>query len=131
MIAKLFKPQSVQVLTNVVTGVAALVIAWQLKKAYSAADKVVAKATEPMGQLWSDVAAWSGGYQPVEFSSAAFYLNSRYVAADGMIDPGWREIMERSNEGIAQLFYTIAPYGYLLSQYRYLIDGEVSAKTIL
>ncbi|KZK70289.1 hypothetical protein A1L58_14725 [Shewanella baltica] len=101
-----------------------------LSKMYSAGDKLAEQVTAPVGQAWSDLAAWTNGYKPVEFSNAAFYLNSKYVADDGRIDPTWRAIMQRSNSGIAALFATIAPQGKLLSKYNYLINGEVSAKTV-
>ncbi|MFB2670637.1 hypothetical protein ACE02U_17835 [Shewanella xiamenensis] len=119
-----------QGLTNGLIAVAAIYGLYVFSKMYSAGDRLAAQITEPIGQAWSDIAAWTNGYQPVEFSNAAFYLNSKYVAANGFIDPTWRLIMERSNSGIAALFDKIAPQGVLLPKYNYLINGEVSAKTI-
>ena len=123
-------PQLPQAWSNGLVAVAALYAVYLFSKMYSAGNELAEKATEPMGQAWSDVAAWTNGYKPVEFGSAAFYLNSKYVADDGRIDPTWRAVIERSHSGIAALFATIAPQGKLLSKYNYLINGEVSAKTV-
>lgn len=117
-------------LTNGLIAVAAIYGLYVFSKMYSAGDKLAQQVTEPIGQAWSDLAAWTNGYKPVEFGSAAFYLNSKYVADDGRIDPTWRAAIERSHSGIAALFKTIAPQGVLLKKYNYLLNGEVSAKTV-
>ncbi|WP_198783449.1 hypothetical protein [Shewanella putrefaciens] len=117
-------------LTNGLIAVAAIYGLYIFSKMYSAGDKLAQQVTEPIGQAWSDLAAWTNGYKPVEFSSAAFYLNGKYVDATGFIDPTWKMIMTRSNSGIAELFDIIAPQGVLLRKYNYLLNKEVSAKTI-
>ncbi|GCF88772.1 MULTISPECIES: hypothetical protein [unclassified Shewanella] len=123
-------PQLPQGLNNGLIAVAVIYGVYMLSKMYSVGDKLAEQVTEPIGQAWSDLAAWTNGYKPVEFSNAAFYLNSKYVADDGSIDPTWRAAIERGHTGIAALFATIAPKGKLLSKYNYLINGEVSAKTV-
>lgn len=59
----LIKAQSAVIALAVIYGL------YTLNKMYRAGDKLAEQATAPLGQAWSDVAAWAGGYQPVELTS--------------------------------------------------------------
>ena len=123
-------PQGLNDASNALIAVAVIYGLYVLQKAYGAGDRLANQATKPIGQAWSDVSAWAGGWRPVQYNNASFYLNSKYVASDGLIDPKWRAIIEGTNAGIKALFATIAPQGKLLARYIYLLDAEVSQATI-
>ena len=42
---------------------------WQATKLFRKGDELAAQATKPLGQLWSDLSAWSGGWRPVQLTS--------------------------------------------------------------
>lgn len=121
----------------VVAGVALVVGAgmyYQFKKlgtAISGAHTAGRETIKPVTDAVWNVYSFLKG-EPVypETSTSAFFLNEKYVKADGTIDASWRRSIELMNQGNAALFNLITDSkGRLKAEYRHLVGGEVSTKT--
>ncbi|MDR8523839.1 hypothetical protein [Shewanella fidelis] len=116
-----------QVLRNISHGliaVAAIYGIYVMRKAYKAGDELADKATKPIGQLWSDVSAWSGGWTPVELSDLIiqpWYLDDNYKISD----EAWRVIGQDANQ--KQMLLTLFNDRVLKPEYRHLIGQPIGA----
>lgn len=123
-------PQLPQAWSNVLIAGAVVYVAYLLSKGLGRMDEAAAAITEPIGNIWSDIAATLNGNERVQTNEARFYLNSKWVGQDGSISAIFRDSIEAAHPGNAALFAAITSGGRLRDEYAYLLDGEVSALTI-
>ena len=113
----------------------ALFVLWRLAKplrdALGTIDKSLDSASESIGETLSDASAYLNGHEPVQLSTARFYLDEKYIGADFEINREWKNIMINSHVDIEALFDEITDVkGRLQLKYQHLINGEVSAATV-
>lgn len=110
-------------LSNGLVAVAVIYGLYVMQKAYGAGDKLANQATRPIGQAWSDVSAWAGGYKAVELTPLViqpWYLDDSYqISMDA-----W-EILNRDAD------YQVLMAGLfdgrtLKAQYRHLIGQPIT-----
>lgn len=122
----------------VIAGVALVVAAGvyyqyrKIKGALSDAHQAGQDAVKPVTDaVWNVYSFIKGAPVMAESPTAAFFLNKKYIKADGLIDATWRRSIELMNEGNAALFNLITDdRGRIKSEYMRLIDGEVSSETV-
>jgi len=93
-----------------------------MQKAYSAGDRLANQATKPLGQAWSDVSAWAGGYRPVELTPLVvqpWYLDANYQISN----QAW-EILNR-DAGYQVLMVGLFNGRTLKPEYRHLIGQPI------
>jgi hypothetical protein len=119
-----FPPQLVQALLkaeNALVAIAVMYGIYSFKKAYQVGDKLVNTVTAPLGQAWSDVSAWAGGYQPVELTNLVIrrhYMDINYR----LTDEAYSVLGRAHPSELAYYFQNRV----LKAQYRHLIDQPIN-----
>jgi hypothetical protein len=113
----------------------ALVVLWRVSKPFrdglETAKQSLDNVSKATGEVLSDVTASLNGHEPAQLTTARFFLFDKYVNTDQSINRDWRKTMIKSHNGIEALFKEILdPKARLKPKYQYLINGEVSAKTV-
>lgn len=110
---------------------AALGVLYYLKKLPSAVQQAGQNLLKPVTDaIWSGVQAVTP-YDGVQYTSAGFYLNAKYVSPSYKINSQFIESMILAHQGNKALIEKLAdPYGVIRPQYRHLIDNEVTARTL-
>jgi len=113
----------------------ALVVLWRVSKPFrdglETAKQSLDNASKATGEVLSDVTAALNGHEPAQLTTARFFLFDKYVNTDQSINRTWRKDMIKTHDGIEALFKEILdPKARLKPKYQYLINGEVSAKTV-
>ena len=117
-------PQGLSNITNGLIAVAVIYGLYVMQKAYSAGDKLADQATKPVGQMWSDVSAWAGGWQPVELTD--LIIQPWYLDNDFRItDEAW-DVLSRDPTQKAQLL-VLFDNRVLKPEYRNLIGQRIGA----
>ncbi|MGI2072639.1 hypothetical protein [Shewanella baltica] len=115
-------PQLMRVLPNLLTAAAALYAGYWLKKGYQAGEKVADSATAPIGQAWSDISAWAGGWTPVELTDLIiqpWYLDNNYRLSDEAFS-----VLSKAYPSEVKQFFSDR---VLKSNYRHLIGKPIGA----
>ncbi|MGF1740148.1 hypothetical protein L4C34_03515 [Vibrio profundum] len=118
-----------QQLNMLIIGGAALVAFAVLNKAYRAADEFAAEATQPAGQVLSDLFAKFNGWEPVELAPLMirdFYLTDKYKLTDDAYRVLWK--VEQYRPLLIELFG--GGRGPLKPKYRPLINVEITKDNI-
>ncbi|WP_025822975.1 hypothetical protein [Shewanella marina] len=98
-------------------------VIYQLSKGFNRLDNAADIATKPIGQAWSDISAWAGGYRAVEHTPLIirdFYLDSHYQ----ITDEAWRVLV--NVESYRPLMTELFNGRVLKSQYRHLINKQIT-----
>lgn len=111
------------------------VVLWRVSKpvrdTLSAAKAGLDSVSAVAGETLSDITARANGWTGVKLATARFYLDEKYVASDGTINRPWKNAMMKAHSDIEALFDEILdPKGRLKIRYQYLVNNEVSSKTI-
>ncbi|MPY23924.1 hypothetical protein FS373_15325 [Shewanella sp. YLB-07] len=101
---------------------AAVYLVHQLTKGLGRLDETANILTKPVGQAWSDVSAWAGGWQAVELTALIiqpWYLDSNFQISS----EAWRVLTvdEKNRALMHQLFDNRT----LKQEYRHLVGQPI------
>lgn len=110
---------------------AAVGVLYYLRKLPAAVQQAGQSLLKPVTDgIWSAVEAVTP-YNGVEFTSAGFYLNGKYVNPSYKVNSQFIDSMERAHPDNAALFNKLLdPFDVIKPQYRHLINNEISERTL-